>query len=149
MAAQIDDRPKVMSRSLNAALARRAAEAADAKAAEHGGTISVAIVDESGNLIFFSRGDTCTFANFETSRGKAAMAAGFRRPTKDYKAFVAQNMETAALWMTISNKLGMVIGGGGYPITENNVVIGGIGCGGATGDIDHWCAEAGAQAINS
>lgn len=149
MTGPADNRPRVMSRTLDAALARRAADAADAKAAEHGVTISVAIVDESGNLVFYSRGDTCTFANFETSRGKAAMAAGFRRPTKDYKAFVAQNMETAALWMTISNKLGMVVGGGGYPITENNVVIGGIGCGGATGDIDHWCAEAGALAISS
>lgn len=138
-----------MRRAMNAALARRVADAADAKAKELGITISIAIVDDSGNLVFYSRGDTCTFANFKTSCAKAEMAAGFRRPTRDYKAFVAQNMETAALWMTISNKLGMVIGAGGYPITENNVVIGGIGCGGSTGDNDHGCAEAGALAVSS
>jgi uncharacterized protein GlcG (DUF336 family) len=138
-----------MIKDMTADIARRAADAANAKAQELGTTISVAVCDEAGNLVFFSRGDTCTFANFETSRGKAAMAAGFRRPTKDYKSFVAQNMETAALWMTISNQLGMVVAGGGYPITKNNVVIGGIGCGGAPGDVDHLCSEAGAKAVSS
>lgn len=146
---QPDNRPKVMARAVDSALAKRIAAAADAKAKELGVTICVAVVDDSGNLVFYSRGDTCTFANFETSRGKAAMAVGFRRPTKDYKAFVAQSMEAAAVWMTISNQLGMVIGGGGYPITKDNVVIGGVGCGGAPGDIDHLCAEAAAKAVST
>lgn len=146
---QGDTRPKVMPHALTADVARRAAAAADAKAAELGTTISVAVVDESGNLVFFSRGDTSTFANFETSRAKAAMAAGFRRPTKEYKALVAQNAEAAAVWMSIAGRLGMVIGGGGHPVTTDNTVIGGIGCGGAPGDIDHLCSEAGTAAVST
>jgi uncharacterized protein GlcG (DUF336 family) len=43
----------------------------------------------------------------------------------------------------------MIIGAGGYPITRDGVLIGGIGCGGATGDEDHLCAEAGAKAISN
>ena len=43
----------------------------------------------------------------------------------------------------------MIIGAGGYPITRDGVLIGGIGCGGATGEQDHLCAEAGAQAVGS
>jgi uncharacterized protein GlcG (DUF336 family) len=141
-----DPRAKVPLRAMNAELARRAAEAAQAKARELGQTISVAVVDESGNLVFFSRGDTCSFITFETAKGKAAMAAGFRRPTKDY---VPRAREDAAFWTGVGERLGMIVGPGGYPITREGVLVGGIGCGGALGEEDHLCAEAGAKAVSS
>jgi uncharacterized protein GlcG (DUF336 family) len=144
--AAADPRAKVPLRAMNAEFARRAAEAAQAKARELGQTISVAVVDESGNLVFFSRGDTCSFITFETAKGKAAMAAGFRRPTKDY---VPRAREDAAFWTGVGERLGMIVGPGGYPITREGVLVGGIGCGGALGEEDHLCAEAGAKAVSS
>jgi uncharacterized protein GlcG (DUF336 family) len=141
-----DPRAKVPLRAMNSELARGAAEAAQAKARELGHTISVAVVDESGNLVFFSRGDTCSFITFETAKGKAAMAAGFRRPTKDY---VPHAREDAAFWTGVGERLGMIVGPGGYPITREGVLVGGIGCGGALGEEDHLCAEAGAKAVSS
>ncbi|HXA72048.1 MAG TPA: heme-binding protein [Stellaceae bacterium] len=141
-----DPRAKVPLRAMNSELARGAAEAAQAKARELGHTISVAVVDESGNLVFFSRGDTCSFITFETAKGKAAMAAGFRRPTKDY---VPHAREDAAFWTGVGERLGMIVGPGGYPITREGVLVGGIGCGGALGEEDHLCAEAGAKAASS
>src|SRR5579864_2593396 len=141
-----DPRAKVPLRAMNGELARRAVEAAQAKAREFGQTISVAVVDESGNLVFFSRGDTCSFITFETSKGKAALAAGFRRPTADYMAAAREN---PTFWTGVSAELGMIIGPGGYPITRDGVLIGGIGCGGALGEEDHLCAEAGAKAVSS
>jgi uncharacterized protein GlcG (DUF336 family) len=141
-----DPRAKVPNRVMTSEVARRAAEAAQAKAREFGQTISVAVVDESGNLVFFSRGDTCSFITFETAKGKAAMAAGFRRPTKDY---VEAARENAAFWTGVGERLGMIVGPGGYPITREGVLVGGIGCGGALGEEDHLCAEAGAKAVSS
>ena len=141
-----DPRAKVPLRAMNSELARGAAEAAQAKARELGHTISVAVVDESGNLVFFSRGDSCSFITFETAKGKAAMAAGFRRPTKDY---VPHAREDAAFWTGVGERLGMIVGPGGYPITREGVLVGGIGCGGALGEEDHLCAEAGAKAASS
>ena len=141
-----DPRAKVPLRAMNSELARGAAEAAQAKARELGHTISVAVVDESGNLVFFLRGDTCSFITFETAKGKAAMAAGFRRPTKDY---VPHAREDAAFWTGVGERLGMIVGPGGYPITREGVLVGGIGCGGALGEEDHLCAEAGAKAASS
>jgi uncharacterized protein GlcG (DUF336 family) len=141
-----DPRAKVPTRVMTGEVARRAAEAAQAKAREFGQTISVAVVDESGNLVFFSRGDTCSFITFETAKGKAAMAAGFRRPTKDY---VEAARENAAFWSGVGERLGMIVGPGGYPITREGVLVGGIGCGGALGEEDHLCAAAGAKAVSS
>jgi len=131
---------------MNSELAHRAAEAAQAKAREFGQTISVAVCDESGNLVYFLRGDTCSFITFETAKGKAALAAGFRRPTNDYLAAAREN---PAFWTGVGAQLGMIIGPGGYPIARDGALIGGIGCGGALGEEDHLCAEAGAKAVSS
>ena len=144
--ASADPRAKVPLRAMNSELARRAAEAAQAKARELGQTISVAVCDESGNLVFFSRGDTCSFITFETAKGKAAMAAGFLRPTRDY---VVNARENTAFWTGVGERLGMIVGPGGCPITRDGVLVGGIGCGGALGEEDHLCAEAGAKAVSS
>src|SRR5215467_9085061 len=141
-----DPRAKVPVRPLTSEVARRAAEAAQAKAREFKQTISVAVCDESGNLVYFLRGDTCSFITFETSKGKAAFSAGFRRPTQDYLALARGN---PAFWTGVGESLGMIIGPGGYPITRDGVLIGGIGCGGALGEEDHLCAEAGAKAVSS
>lgn len=146
MTKEKDPRAKVPNRPLTIEIARRAADAADARAKKFGITISVAIVDEAGNLVYFSRGDTCSFITFETAKGKAIMAAGFRRPTSDY---IGHSRENAALWTSIAGKLALVVGPGGYPITRDDVLIGGIGCGGALGDEDHLCAEAGAMAVST
>lgn len=141
-----DPRAKVPVRAMSSDVARRAAEAAQAKAREFGQTISVAVCDESGNLVYFLRGDTCSFITFETSRGKAALAAGFRRPTQDYLAAAREN---PAFWTGVAGQLGGIVGPGGYPITRDGALIGGIGCGGALGEEDHLCAEAGAKAVSS
>jgi len=141
-----DPRAKVPVRPLTSEVARRAAEAAQAKAREFKQTISVAVCDESGNLVYFLRGDTCSFITFETSKGKAAFSAGFRRPTQDYLALAREN---PAFWTGVGESLGMIVGPGGYPITRDGVLIGGIGCGGALGEEDHLCAEAGAKAVST
>lgn len=139
-----DKRGRVPERAMTEQLARRVAEAAQAKAGELGITMSVAVVDESGNLVFFVRGDTCSFPTFETARGKAVMAAGFRRPTHDYDQHFR---EQPAFWSSIAASLKLVPGPGGYPLTRNGVMIGGVGCGGGLTGEDEQCAEAGAQAI--
>src|SRR5215472_9298898 len=66
----VDPRAKVPLRAMNSEVARRAAEAAQAKAREFGQTISVAVCDESGNLVYFLRGDSCSFITFETSKAR-------------------------------------------------------------------------------
>jgi uncharacterized protein GlcG (DUF336 family) len=146
MADKDSKRAKVPSRPLTADVALRAAAAARDKARELGVPMSVSVVDESANLVYFLRGEECSFVTFETSKGKAAASAGFRRPTAE---LIGLTRENPVFWQAASKQLGMIIGAGGVPITMDGVLIGAIGCGGASAEQDHLCAEAGAMAVSS
>jgi uncharacterized protein GlcG (DUF336 family) len=137
-------RARVPARVMTQQLAETVVKAAQAKAAEMGITMSVAVVDESGNLVYFVRGDTSSFITFETARGKAVAAAGFRRPTQAYDAHFREN---PAFWSSIAANLKLVPGPGGVPLTRDGVMIGGVGCGGGLAGEDELCAEAGAAAV--
>jgi uncharacterized protein GlcG (DUF336 family) len=139
-----DKRARIPARVMTQQIAETVAKAAQAKAEELGITMSVAVVDESGNLVYFARGDTSSFITFETARGKAVAAAGFRRPTHEYDAHFRAN---PAFWSSIAGNLKLVPGPGGYPLTRDGVMIGGVGCGGGLAGEDELCAEAGAASI--
>lgn len=140
----IDNRAAVPSRALTQELAERVARAAQGKARELGITTSVAVVDESGNLVYFARGDTASFFTFESAHGKAVAAAALRLPTQELEPHFQSH---AAFWATMAARLGMVPRAGGYPLTRSGVMIGAVGCGGGLGGQDELCAEAGAKAI--
>jgi len=141
-----DPRARVPQRFLTQEMAEAVVRAAQEKARERDVTMSVAVVDESGNLVLFVRGDTCSFITFETARGKAVAAAGFRRPNREMNESYRSN---PAFWAAISGPLGMAPGPGGFPLTKDGVMIGGVGCGGGIRGEDDECAEAGAKAISS
>jgi glc operon protein GlcG len=141
-----DSRAKVPVRVMTQELAERAARAAQAVAAKEGLTVSVAVVDESGNLVYFVRGDDASYITFETARGKAVAAAGFRRPTHEFQESFANNV---ASWTSLAGKLQLLAGPGGHPLTKDGYIIGGIGCGAHPGDFDERCSAAGAAAISS
>jgi glc operon protein GlcG len=140
-----DTRAPWAPRRMSLALANLAAEAAQRHAAARNETISVAIVDDAGHLVLFQRGDGCSFISCETARGKAALANGFRLPTA---GLAAQGPERAAFWSSVTEKLDMVVAGGGQPIVRDGLLIGAIGCGGGHGDLDEACAIAGAAALS-
>ena len=91
------------------------------------------------------RGDGAGFFSPETSRAKAVAAAAFRRPTKDMSELFTKS---PAFWTSVPGVLaGQILPSiGGVPIVAGGRVIGAIGCGGGTGDQDHECAVAGADA---
>jgi uncharacterized protein GlcG (DUF336 family) len=126
-------------------MAERAVRAAQAKAKELGTPMTVSVVDEAGRLVLAARGDGTGFFTPETSRAKATAAAAFRKPTDALAELRAKH----PFW----EALPAVVGGealpthGGAPIVRGGRVIGGIGCGGGTGEQDQICANAGAQAI--
>jgi uncharacterized protein GlcG (DUF336 family) len=140
-----DRRVRAAHRIMNQTIAEKAVKAALAKAVALETSMSVAVVDESGTLVYFIKGDATGLHTFETARGKAVMAAAFRRPTVDMLDGIKNN---PAFWASLS-KLQMVPGAGGVPLTQNGALIGAIGCGGGIGDQDEACAEAGAQAVNT
>jgi uncharacterized protein GlcG (DUF336 family) len=127
-------------------MAERAAKAALAKAKTLGTVMTASVVDEAGRAVLIMRGDGCGFLATETSRAKAMAAANFRKSTKELGEMV---MKGSAFWSAAPAVLkGEVLPSiGAVPITKGGKVIGAIGCGGGTGEQDHECAVAGAEAV--
>jgi len=128
------------------AMAERAARAAQDKARQLGAPMTVTVVDEAGRLVLCARGDGTGFFTPETSRAKAVAAANFRISTAE---MAERAQKHSAFWTSVPSVLvGQILPSpGGMPISVKGRVIGGIGCGGGTGEQDHECAVAGAAAL--
>jgi glc operon protein GlcG len=128
-------------------MAEKAVKAAQARARAVGSPMTVTVVDEAGRLVLCARGDGTGFLTTETSRGKATAAAAFRRATKE---MVDLARDHPAFWTAITPLVaGQILPSTGGVLRAGGRVIGGIGCGGGTGEQDHECAVAGAEAIGS
>ena len=127
-------------------MAERAAKTALAKAKALGTVMTASVVDEAGRTVLVMRGDGAGFFSTDTSRAKAVAAANFRRPTKELGEMA---LKGSAFWASVPAVLrGEVLPSiGGVPISKNGRLIGAIGCGGGTGEQDHECALAGAEAV--
>lgn len=129
-------------------LAEHIAKAAHTRAQEFNKPFSVSIVDESGRLVYFSRGDGAGFFTFDTSRAKAMAAASFKRSTME----ITENKElNPLLWYSLPSVVPAqaLPSPGGVPIMKEDRVIGGIGIGGGTPEEDHECALAGIAVIQT
>ena len=126
-------------------VAETAVRAAQEKARALGTAMTVTVVDEAGRLVLSARGDGTGFFTPETSRAKALAAAAFKRSNKELAEMVAQG----GFWEIVPTVLqGQVLPTlGGTPIVRGGQVIGGIGCGGGTGQQDQECSDAGAGAV--
>ena len=128
-------------------VAETAVRAAQDKAKALGTPMTVTVVDEGGRLVLSARGDATGFFTPETSRAKAVAAAAFKRPTKELAELAAQG----GFWSLVPTVLqGQALPTlGGTPVVSGGQVIGGIGCGGGTGQQDQECADVGAGAVRS
>jgi glc operon protein GlcG len=129
-------------------MAETAVRAAQAKARALGSPMTITVVDEAGRLVLSARGDGTGFFTPETSRAKAVAAAAFRQPTS---TLAAQGAKGWGFWHAIPAVVaGQVLPtAGASPIVRGGRVIGGIGCGGGTGEQDQECADAGAAALKA
>jgi uncharacterized protein GlcG (DUF336 family) len=127
-------------------MAEQAVRVAQARARELGTPMTVSVVDEGGRLVLCARADGTGFFTPETSRAKAVAAAAFRRSTTELAELAAKG---SAFWKTVP----VILEGqalptpGGAPVLRAGRLIGGIGCGGGTGEQDQQCADAGAAAV--
>jgi uncharacterized protein GlcG (DUF336 family) len=128
-------------------MAETAVRAAQDKAKALGTPMTVTVVDEAGRLVLTARGDGTGFFTPETSRAKAVAASAFKRPTKELAELVAQGGFWALVPTVLQGQALPTLGG--TPIVRGGQVIGGIGCGGGTGQQDQECSDAGAAAVRS
>lgn len=124
--------------------AKLAGEAAAKYAKDNGAAPSVAIVDDGGQLLYFTRSEKSFSAGANVSIGKARTAAIFKKPTKDFEDIINKGL------FTMTSLPDFTPLQGGLPIIHDGQVIGAIGVSGAkSAQQDEDVAKAGAAAITN
>jgi glc operon protein GlcG len=123
--------------------AKKAAAPALAEAAKNNWRVAVAIVDPSGNLVYYEKMDNTQLGSANVAIDKARSAALFKRPTKALQDALAAGGEG---WRILRVQ-GAVPVEGGIPLVMDGKIVGAIGVSGATSAQDSQCAKAGAEAV--
>jgi len=134
-------------KSISTELAHQMIEAAERKAAGMGHAFVTAIVDESGVLKALSRMDGAPLLSVQVAQDKAYTAAGFGFPTDGWHEFIKDDPPLAAGATAGIDRL--VIFGGGYPITLDGQIIGGVGVSGGHYSQDMEVAKAALAVVES
>ncbi len=137
---------------LTLAGAKRVVAAAEAKAADMKVNMNIAVVDDGGHLLAFSRMDDARPASANTAITKAITAATYRAPTGPLPGKGTADAPDILLNLSLQNAASASGGKittllGGIPITVAGQVIGAIGVGGGTGEQDAEVAKAAVAAL--
>jgi glc operon protein GlcG len=126
---------------LNLAIIKIMVAATEAKAKELNVSVTICVVDESGNLLFLEKGETAPLNTIQFAQKKARHAAFYGSPSKD-GADTVKNGNTAAMAFPefFPNQ-------GGLPIRVDGQLLGGISASGAKSEIDEQIAQAGIDAL--
>lgn len=133
--------------SITLELAQEIVNRAVAQAIEDGSAFVVSVVDESGVQKAFARMDGAPLLSVQVAQDKAYTAAGFGMPTDGWFDFIKGDEPLRVGAPTGIDRL--VVFGGGYPITVDGVVIGGIGVSGGHYTQDMAVAQAGLRALDA
>jgi glc operon protein GlcG len=126
---------------LSLEVAKEIAAAAETEARTNSWSVSIAIVDDSGRLLYFQRMDDTTNASVDIAIAKAQHAANYRRDTKFHQELLEKG-NSVVLTLPASTPLE-----GGLRLMANGEVIGGIGVSGAQASEDGQIAKAGADLL--
>ena len=139
---------------LTLAGAKRLVAAAEAKATDMKWAMNIAVVDDGGHLLAFSRMDDARPASVHTAITKAVTAATYRAPTGPLAGKGTADAPDILLNLSLQNAAAASGGKittllGGIPITSGGQIIGAIGVGGGTGEQDAEVAKAAVAALAS
>ncbi len=114
---------------------------AEAEAAKRSVHVSLCIVDESGNLLYFEKADGAPLNTIQFAQKKARHAAFYGSPSKNgLDSIKAGHLDVLTLPDYFPNQ-------GGLPVKVDGQLVGGIAASGAKSDIDEAVAQAGLDAL--
>lgn len=135
----------ILVKALSLVMAKKMADAAEAKATENNLRIVVAIMDAHGNLKYYRRMDGNNFVSVRMAQLKAMTSASIAISTKALGERNALMPNGPYLGVP-----GIVLLEGGLPIiTKDGQHIGSIGISGANPEFDGICAQAAVDAIEN
>jgi uncharacterized protein GlcG (DUF336 family) len=125
---------------LDLASAKRVAAAAGLEATKNNWEVVIAIVDDSGYLMYLQR-DKVQLGSIDVAIEKAKAALMYRRPTKYWEDVIANGRQG---YLTMP---GLFAVEGGIPLIYQDVTVGAIGVSGVKSTDDGIIAQAGASAL--
>ena len=123
--------------------AKKAAAPALAEAEKNHWTMAVAIVDTSGNLVYYEKMDNTQLGSADVAIEKARTATRFKRPTKAFQDILAAGGDG----LRVLTLKGVVAVEGGIPLVMDGKIVGAIGVSGGASSQDAQCAKAGADIL--
>lgn len=115
--------------------------AAEAEAERQHVSVTICIVDESGNLLFPEKGDTAPLNTLNWAQKKARHAAFYNALSKDAEDTVKKgHVEALAYPEFFPNQ-------GGLPIVVNGQLVGGMSASGAKSEIDEGIVRVALEAL--
>ena len=133
-------------RSVTLEAARNMVTAAARKAQEMGVPMAIAVVDPDGILKAFARMDGAALLAVRIAQQKAWTAISFNTPTHGLWDFIKDDPPLLA---SLPHQEDMILFGGGYPISVEGHLIGGIGVSGGHYSQDQECAEAALASVGA
>jgi uncharacterized protein GlcG (DUF336 family) len=131
--------------SITSDLAHRIIAAAEAKANDMGHPFVIAVVDDSGVLKAFSRMDGAALLAVQVAQDKAYTAVGFGISTDGWHDFIKDDPPLALGAPAGIDRL--ITFGGGFPISIDGKIAGGIGVSGGHYTQDMDVAKAGLSVV--
>jgi uncharacterized protein GlcG (DUF336 family) len=131
--------------SIDLDLALELMSAARDKAAEIGVPMVMAVVDEGGNLVALQRMDQALLVSIDVAINKAYTAVAVKLPTHELAPLAQPGQPLFGIHNADGGRI--VIFGGGFPLKQDNRIIGGIGVSGGSVEEDMVCAVAGLERL--
>lgn len=114
---------------------------AEAEADKRGVHVSICIVDDGGNFLFFERRDGAALSTVEFAQRKARDAAFYKSPSKSMQDQVKSgNLAVLAFPNAFPNQ-------GGLPIQVDGQTLGGIAVSGAKSEVDEAIGQTALDAL--
>jgi len=129
--------------SIGADEAKKMAALSVAEARKNNFKMAIAVVDISGDLVYFEKMDGTQAASVQIAQDKARSAARFKRPTKALQDALA----AGGAGLRLLALQGAVPVEGGLPIIVDGKIVGAIGASGGTSEQDGQTAKAGADSV--
>jgi len=130
---------------LTLAAAKACMKAAMAQAREGRVAISVAVVDQGGQLVAFERMDAADLVTIGLAQDKAWTALVNRMPTRDLAPLVQPGAEFYGYESIARGRT--IVFAGGMPLMRDGVLVGGVGVSGGSVDEDQAIVDAAVSAF--
>lgn len=129
--------------SIGVESAKKVAAAALAEARKNGWYMAVAVVDASGELVYYEKMDNTQLGSAKVAVEKARSSALYKRPTKAFQDALAGG----GAGLRVLGLDGAVPVEGGFPLMVEGKIVGAIGLSGDLSEHDAQCAKAGVDAL--